>query len=335
MASRVSAAFVRAWYQGAWWLYFLLPLALLYRFIITLRRSLYTLGIKKTYKSHLPLVVVGNISLGGTGKSPLVTYLVKSLQKKGYQPGIISRGYGADISVQECREVLSSSLPSQVGDEPLMLKQRLGCPVFVSPNRQLSIAQLEQAGCDIIIADDGMQHYAMQRDIEICVFDSERKLGNGYVLPMGPLREPASRVQNADFIVVNGGSWQPAHERVMTMQLVPGDFLPLDNKETASFDSSQAFYAVAAIGNPERFFTALKKMGLTLETQAFDDHHAFIRDDFVAAGDRPIIMTEKDAVKCASLGLKNAWYLPVDAKIDGDLADQVITQLKQKGYFNG
>lgn len=335
MATQLSTTFVQAWYKGAWWLYLLFPFALLYLLVTFIRRMFFTMGMSKSYKSSLPVIVVGNISLGGTGKSPLVSFLVKSLQEKGFRPGIISRGYGADIASTECREVLPQSLPAEVGDEPLMLKKRLGCPVYVSPNRRLSLEALEQAGCDIVIADDGMQNYAMQRDVEICVFDGERKLGNGHVLPMGPLRESSARVASVDFCVVNGSNWQPEARDVTKMTLVPGAFLSLDHSEKKEFKREVSIHAIAAIGNPDRFFETLRKMGLKLESHAFDDHHAFIKEDFDFADGKPLVMTEKDAVKCASFQLENAWYLPVEAELDSPLVDKIIGKLKQKGYFNG
>ena len=195
---------IKAWYEGALWLYFLWPLSLLYHFLITLRKLCYRWGIFKVHRIGLPVVIVGNITVGGTGKSPLVCHLVESLRKQGFNPGIVSRGYGAKLGKYQVREVFIHSLPSEVGDEPLMLKKKLDCRIFVSPSRALAAKTLEKAGCDIVISDDGMQHYALHRDIEICVFDGQRKWGNGFLLPMGPLREPLSRLKEIPYLVVNG-----------------------------------------------------------------------------------------------------------------------------------
>ncbi|KZZ29951.1 hypothetical protein A3752_17990, partial [Oleiphilus sp. HI0081] len=308
--------------------------------ILVIRAWLYRLGFKTSYRSSLPIIVVGNITLGGTGKSPLVAYLVQALQERGYQPGIVSRGYGASIPSTECREVLADSLPEEVGDEPLMLKQALDCPVFVSPNRKLSVQALEAQGCNVVISDDGLQHNALQRDVEVCVYDGQRALGNGYLLPMGPLRESQSRMKKLDFQVINGADDLPgvnSSEPYIRMDLRPGNLLPLKadpgqdglNQALALEKlSGQPVNAVAAIGNPERFFEVLERSGMIVMRHAFEDHHAYSIDDFGFSETLPIIMTEKDAVKCRSLGLSDAWYLPVEAELSANLADLIIEKIE-------
>lgn len=334
-----STGLTDAWYQGAFWLYLLAPLALLYSCVILLRTFLFRIGVFSAYRSRLPVIVVGNITVGGTGKSPLVSYLVKSLQEKGYRPGVISRGYGAPIPSEECREVFETSLPAEVGDEPLMLKRALRCPVFVSPNRKLSIQALEERGCDIIISDDGLQHYALTRDVEICVFDGQRGLGNGYILPMGPLREFKGRLSRVDFKVVNGSLSAknlPKDFDSIKMDLLAKSIRPLhldaelqsaEQALSASEFSGQCVNAVAAIGNPQRFFDVLESLGMRVNSYAFEDHHAYTLEDFQFEQELPIIMTEKDAVKCLHLGLKNAWYLPVEASLDKDLAQLIVEKI--------
>lgn len=334
-----STQITDAWYQGSVWLYLLAPFALLYAVIISVRSLLFKLGVLSSYRSNLPVVVVGNITIGGTGKSPLVSYLVRELRSKGYRPGIVSRGYGAEIQKAECREVLATSSPKEVGDEPLMLKQALACPVFVSPNRKISVQALEDKGCDIVICDDGLQHYALKRDIEICVFDGKRGVGNGFLLPMGPMRELRSRLVNTDFKVVNGAGDVPNLEGVsdlIRMDLLPAGLFPLAECASSSAEvlgkdlsqlSGQEVNAVAAIGNPERFFDVLEAFGMIVNRYAFEDHHAYTREDFSFSDDIPVIMTEKDAVKCRELGLQNAWYLPVQATLDHPLADLIIEKL--------
>lgn len=337
MSSRFSDVMVKAWYRSALWLYLLWPLSCLYSLVIHLRSWAYRTGVFASYRSSLPVIVVGNITLGGTGKSPMVAYLVSELRNKGFHPGVVSRGYGASIGANECREVEQNSRPEEVGDEPLMLKKRLNCPVMVSPNRRLAIQALEAKGCNIVISDDGMQHYAMARDVEICLFDGQRAMGNKLVLPAGPLREPASRLRHADFCVVNGGEWSPgANPNVYRMQLEPKGLVPvIAGAQFDAPDQNKTIHAVAAIGHPERFFKTLKKMGWALETHPFDDHHAFEQSDFDFASGESIVMTEKDAVKCSGLSLNNAWYLPVDAVLDGPLIEEVLTLIKHKGYLNG
>ena len=350
MARSPDEFITKAWYSGAAWLYLLWPLSVLYFLIISLRKWCYRKGVFKTYQSALPLIVVGNITVGGTGKSPLVCYLVESLREQGFTPGIVSRGYGAKLGKAQVREVSVHSLPSEVGDEPLMLKRRLACPVFVSPSRVAAVKALEQTTCDIIVADDGLQHYALARDIEICVFDGKRKWGNGHLLPMGPLREPISRIQSIPFLVNNGTHKAQSYgqaalsQRTFCMSLVAEHLISLKDgsaRPLADF-KGQSVHAVAAIGHPERFFNTLVNAGLKPNKHAFPDHYAFQRDDFnfeEAPGsdgeeglstERPIIMTEKDAVKCQSFDLDNAWYLPVSACLNGDLTGQIINTLENK-----
>lgn len=350
MARSPDEFITKAWYAGAAWLYLLWPLSVLYFLIISLRKWCYRRGVFKVYRSGLPLIVVGNITVGGTGKSPLVCYLVESLREQGFTPGIVSRGYGAKLGKTQVREVSVNSLPSEVGDEPLMLKRRLACPVFVSPSRVAAVKAIEHAGCDIIVADDGLQHYALARDIEICVFDGKRKWGNRYLLPMGPLREPISRIQSIPFLVNNGTHKAQSYgqaalsQRTFCMSLVAEQLLSLKDgsaRPLADFHG-QSVHAVAAIGHPERFFKTLGKAGLKIISHAFPDHHAFQVRDFNFAdesdsvGDKnlstelPIIMTEKDAVKCQFFELENAWYLPVSACLNGDLTGQIINTLDNK-----
>jgi len=340
MASSSSSFIIRSWYQGAFWLYLLLPLNLLYGLITFLRKFLYQRKILKSYRAKVPVVVVGNITVGGTGKSPLVAYLVESLTEMGFKPGVVSRGYGASISKDDVREVLASSTVSEVGDEPLMLKRRVGCPLFVSPVRSLAVQALEAQGCDIVITDDGLQHFALERDIEICVFDGERKWGNGHLLPMGPMREPLSRIESTDFIVMNGAEWsapiQPKRAS-FRMDLEATDLQALNSEKAVPLGDFNGMKvdAIAGIGNPERFFSTLVAHGLLVESHAFSDHHAYSISDVSFSNGRPLVMTEKDAVKCMGFNLKDAWYLPVSAQLSGDLSAQVITLLKSKGWFNG
>jgi len=340
MTSDTSTFITRSWYQGALWLYLLLPLNLLYSLVIYLRQTLFQLQIFKAYHAKVPVVVVGNITLGGTGKSPLVTYLVESLQEMGFKPGVVSRGYGASIATKEVREVFSDSSVLEVGDEPLMLKLRVGCPIFVSPTRSLAVKALEAQGCDIVITDDGMQHYALARDIEICVFDGERKWGNGHLLPMGPMREPLKRIKKTDYIVMNGADWSSSikpKQAALRMDLEASKLQSLNDEQSLPLSSfsSRKVNAIAGIGNPQRFFNTLVNHGLLVESQVFGDHHPFTQADVCFENGLPLLMTEKDAVKCRQFNLSDAWYLPVSAKLSDDLAAKIITSLKSKGWFNG
>jgi tetraacyldisaccharide 4'-kinase len=327
-----DAIITKAWYEGALWLYLLWPLSILYHAVIVIRKFFYRLGIFKVHYVNVPVVVVGNITVGGTGKSPLVCHLVESLRNKGFNPGIVSRGYGAKLGKYQVREVFAHSLPSEVGDEPLMLKKKLDCRIFVSPSRALAAKTLEKVGCDIIISDDGLQHYALHRDIDICVFDGQRKWGNGHLLPMGPLREPISRLHSIPYLVVNGATNASSYgqsdlnQKAFSMTLQTESLVSLNTNNTKPLKeySGKTIHAVAAIGHPERFFKTLGDAGIELETHAFGDHHAYQESDFEFDDELPIIMTEKDAVKCELFELKDAWFLPVTATLNGDLAGQII-----------
>ncbi len=335
MTQARDAIITKAWYEGALWLYLLWPLSLIYQLVIYTRYHLYRLDIFNTHRVDVPVIVVGNITVGGTGKSPLVCHLVESLRNKGFNPGIVSRGYGAKLGRHQVREVFTHSISSEVGDEPLMLKKKLGCRVFVSPSRVLAAKALEKTGCDIIISDDGLQHYALYRDVEICVFDGQRKWGNGYLLPMGPLREPISRLKSIPYLVVNGaknaGSYGQSglNQKEFSMTLHAESLISMNTESIKPLQdyAQKTVHAVAAIGHPERFFNTLHEAGINLEMHAFGDHYAYKKSDFQFDQDLPIIMTEKDAVKCESFELNDAWFLPVSAKLNGDLAGQIIKSI--------
>jgi len=310
MKGKFSDFVSRSWYEGAIWLYFLFPFALLYKFVIVIRLLLFRLGAFQVYRSNLPVVIVGNITIGGTGKSPLVAHLAQSLTDMGYKPGIVSRGYGTSIPNDEVREVVANSVSHEVGDEPLMLRQQTSCPIFVSPSRKLAVKALENKGCDIVVADDGMQHYALGRDVEVCVVDGEREWGNGCLLPMGPLREPVARLSSIDFLVINGKNSlkQAACGRTFKMTLNGEQLSSINGENTRQLATlkNEKVHAMAAIGNPERFFKALEAQGLEVVRHVFSDHHSYSESDLDFGKALPIIMTEKDAVKCRHLDLKNA-----------------------------
>ena len=343
MASSFSESLTRAWYQGALWLLLLWPLACLFFVITLVRRWLYRSGIKKSYRSPAPVIVVGNVTVGGAGKSPLVAYLVANLQNSGYRPGVLSRGYGANVEPNEPRLVEVDSLPSQVGDEPLMLKRKLACPVAVCPNRKNAIELLLAQGCDVLVSDDGLQHLAMERDLEVCVFDGERMWGNGRLLPSGPLREPLSRLESVNYVVINGGADPAISFPVPCYSMVLGaqELCELNSDRKRSLvdacadlnqrGSGVLVHAVAGIGNPERFFKSLEEQGFVIERHPFNDHHQFENRDFQGFSEQMIIMTEKDAVKCKSLKLNDAWYLPVQAQLNDNLAQQIVSDLQANG----
>lgn len=305
----------------------LLPLAWLFGAVGYARRAAYNRGWLSSTHAGVTTVIVGNINVGGSGKSPLLISLVKLLRRQGLSVGVISRGYGgSDIATPQW--VLPDSSPAAVGDEAVMLARRCECPVVVCANRVAAAAALlEREVVDVLLSDDGLQHYALRRDIEIAVLDTERGLGNGWLMPAGPLREPSWRLDTVDFVVRNGDASGFLLEP-LGLQAVRG----AQQQELSAF-RDQRVHAVAGIGNPQRFFKALRERGMEVIEHPFGDHHQFSREDFQLHGDLPILMTEKDAVKCAGLGLKNAWYVPVDALLARDWSEAfsrlVVEQVAQ------
>jgi tetraacyldisaccharide 4'-kinase len=322
------------WYARSPWLVLLTPVSMLYGVIIRLRRSAYRSGIFHSTRVAVPVIIVGNITVGGTGKTPLVAWLAEYLRGKGYKPGIISRGYGGGASSWP-QQVRPDSDPGVVGDEAVLLASKTRCPMAVAPDRvAAATALIEYSHCDVILSDDGLQHYALQRDIEIAVIDGIRRFGTGFLLPAGPLREPASRLQEVDLIVVNGLGGEREHP--MKMQQGDAHNLLDANKVCALRDfRSQKVHAVAAIGNPDRFFRSLQQAGLQLQTHIFPDHHPFQPDDIRFGDGRAVLMTEKDAVKCRHFAAANDWYVPVEARMSDvfcDCLDELLdTRLSHHG----
>jgi tetraacyldisaccharide 4'-kinase len=305
------------WYARSPWLVMLTPFSLLYHLVISLRRTAYSTGIFRTIRVSKPVIVVGNITVGGTGKTPLVAWLAAYLRGKGYSPGIISRGYGGTASSWP-QQVRPDSDPAVVGDEAVLLATKTRCPMAVAPERVAAAnALIEHSECDVILSDDGLQHYALQRDIEIALIDGVRRFGTGFLIPAGPLREPASRLQSVDLVVVNGLGGDGEHP----MSMKQGDahnLLDPDKVCPLSGFRPQAVHAVAAIGHPERFFRSLQQAGLQLQTHVFPDHHPFRRSDLCFGDGRPVLMTEKDAVECRRFAAANHWYVPVEARMSDD-----------------
>jgi len=270
---------------------------------------------------------VGNINIGGTGKTPLVVYLCSLLQRHGYQPGIISRGYKGNAKVWP-QTVTGSSDPSLVGDECVLLANRTACPLVAGPDRVAAALQLlETTNCDVIISDDGLQHYALGRDTEIVVYDAQRHFGNGYCLPAGPLREPINRLKSVDVVVSNGDSQASDFNMHLLLSLI----INLDNQQVrTSVDEFKKtkVHAVAGIGNPERFFTQLVNAGLVIMRHPFADHHDFIETDLNFNDDLPVLMTEKDAVKCQKFSKSNYWFAPVEATISEAFDKRIVEKIQ-------
>lgn len=321
------------WNSYNWFVLCLLPLSWLFCAISWIRRTAYNKRLIKIHRLPVPVIIVGNISVGGTGKTPLVIWLVDYLRSLGYTPGVIARGYGGE-AVSWPQQVLPESDPRLVGDEPFMIMNRCACPVWIGPDRvQVAEALLKDSDCDIIISDDGMQHYALGRDIEIAVIDGQRRMGNGLCLPAGPLRERPGRLSQVDLIVVSGQAGPEEH----AMMLVGYELISLTEPERRmSLNEASKIgevHAIAGIGNPERFFSTLRAAGLILKTRAFPDHHKYSAAQINPNDDLPVFMTEKDAVKCYTLASQRHWYLKVNASL-GSRFVQNLNQLLG-GLSNG
>jgi tetraacyldisaccharide 4'-kinase len=307
------------WRQRGLLAWLLLPFSLLFLLLAALRRALYRAGILATIRLPVPVVVVGNITAGGAGKTPLTIWLAEELRRRGRQPGVISRGYGG--SAEGVREVSQDDTPDVVGDEPLLIRRRAGCPVFVGRDRAEAGKALlaTHPEVDVLLCDDGLQHYRLGRDVEIAVVD-RRGLWNGWLQPAGPLREPPSRLKSVDAVVANGWSGLAAFQMV----LVGDRFVPLTGN--ASLDEAMRLHAVAGIGEPQRFFDHLAALGLKFDAHPFPDHHAYAAADLDFAGDA-ILTTEKDAVKFGALAKLPVWVLPVSATVTPDLAQFILEKI--------
>lgn len=305
----------------------LLPLSWLYGLVSGLIRLSYKLGLKKAWHAPVPVVVVGNLTAGGNGKTPVVIWLVEQLQQRGIRVGVVSRGYGGKAETYPLL-LDPETTTTQAGDEPVLIFQRTGAPVAVSPVRSDAVKALLAAHpVQLIITDDGLQHYRLARDKEIVVVDGVRRFGNGWWLPAGPMRERASRLKSVDAIVTNGGTAQAGE---IPMRLQPGLAVNLLTGERLALPELHNVVAMAGIGHPPRFFATLESSGLQpVKTVALADHQALTLADVEAltAPGQTLIMTEKDAVKCRAFAKSNWWYLPVDAELSGERAQRLLQEL--------
>ena len=305
----------------------LLPLSWLYGLVSGIIRQLYRLGIKRAWRAPVPVVVVGNLTAGGNGKTPVVIWLVEQLQKRGIRPGVVSRGYGGKAAHYPLL-LTTETTTAEAGDEPVLIFQRTGAPVAVSPVRSDAVqALLAEHNVQIIITDDGLQHYALARDKEIVVIDGVRRFGNGWWLPAGPMRERASRLKSVDAVIVNGGE---AKSGEIPMHLLPGQAVNLVTGERRSVAELPSLVAMAGIGHPPRFFATLEHCGARLEKRVpLADHQALVAEqvDALTSTGQTLIMTEKDAVKCRAFAKENWWYLPVDAELSGEQPEHLLQEL--------
>ncbi|WNC73690.1 tetraacyldisaccharide 4'-kinase [Thalassotalea psychrophila] len=331
----------QAWYHNHPIKWLLLPFNVLFYLLSALRRILFNLGILKQPSLDIPVVIVGNIGVGGNGKTPVVIYLIEQLKQRGLKVGVISRGYGGEKRNSPLL-LTNETTAEQAGDEPVLIFKRCQVPVVVSSDRVAAVNLLISQGCNMVISDDGLQHYRLKRDVELVIVDGKRRFGNGWLLPAGPLREGVWRLKTVDKVIINSGL-ADVNEQHMSLKgnklvnvhdgsvVAVADFIDQHGKDNV-------VNAMAGIGNPERFFISLHELGFSLGQKIpFVDHHHFCETDFGQfSSNAPLLMTEKDAVKCSGIAPQNSWYLPVEAHFDDNqgeqLIDLIITRCKNYGF---
>jgi tetraacyldisaccharide 4'-kinase len=318
---------VKHWSRRGAVAWLLWPASLLFAVVVLLRRLLFLLRILKSAHPGIPVIVVGNIVAGGSGKTPLAIWIAEFLAAKGWKPGVVSRGYGSRET--HPRAATLASKPEDVGDEPILLSRRSGCPVWVGADRVAVASALRQRHpeVDVLILDDGLQHYRMRRDLEIAVLDA-RGTGNGFLLPAGPLREPAWRLATVDAVMCNGFQ----KEGCFSMQMLGEELHRMSDardRRPARLFAGQKVHAVAGIGDPNRFFMHLVRLGLKPVPHPFPDHHPFKPEDLAFAGDEPVVMTEKDAVKLRHAARPSWWVLPVTARPDAAFGDWLLGRVNE------
>lgn len=331
----------RIWYEGGSLYWVLLPLSGIYWLLIGIRRFFYRIGLRRSYRASVPVIVVGNITAGGTGKTPVTIWLARELRERGFVPGIVSRGYGGSRSGTSMR-VDAASDPREVGDEPVLIASRTGCPVVVDADRARAADMLIAEGVNVIIADDGLQHYRLDRSYEICVIDGARGLGNRQLLPAGPLRETIDRLCEVDQVLINGrldeesSDLTTVEQNAIEFRLAANEISRLNGsliRPVAGF-SGTTVHAVAAIGNPQRFFAMLRSHGMQVVEHAFRDHAQLGPKDLEFGDEFDVLMTEKDAVKINRTMPDKYWTVPVDLHIEAVVAgpwiEQVVSRLRSE-----
>lgn len=328
LRAKVSGQLENAWYGHTGLTLVLRPLSWLFIVIATIRRFAYRYKLLRQTKLSVPVIIVGNITVGGTGKTPLVIWLASYLKKSGYKPGIISRGYGG-LARHWPQQVRPDADPVMVGDEAVVISRRSQCPMAVGPDRLAAgQALLKYADVDVIISDDGLQHYRLARDIEIMVIDGIRRFGNGYCLPAGPLRERPSRRDEVDLIITNGIAAQDEY----SMKYHGTRVINMVDEQVAELSEfkSKSVTAIAGIGNPDRFFNFLRTVGVRINAIAFPDHFHFTQDSLPSDDEQTVLMTEKDAVKCQRFAKPGWWYLPIDVELSEEFGLSVVNKLANK-----
>jgi len=312
------------WYSQNPLAWMLLPLSWVYCFLVVLRRWFYRTGIFRVYKISVPVIIVGNITVGGTGKTPLLIALCDLIKSMGLNPGVVSRGYGGEATGEHL--LMAGENPVAAGDEPVLIKKRTGCSVATGRNRVAAAKLLiSNHSCDVILSDDGLQHYRLHRDYEISIVDVSRNHGNGFCIPAGPLREPISRLNSVDLVIYHGET-----ENKNNFYLELTHFVHIKTGETATiaYFQQKTVHAVAGIGHPQRFFAQLKDSGVNIIEHAFPDHHIYSHSELDFGDEAIVLMTEKDAVKCEHLDVNNAWYAPVNAVLSDTLSETLKNTIR-------
>lgn len=330
----MATLLIQHWYRKSvsWLTIGLLPLSWIFSLIVCVRRYLYSHHYLRSCQFDVPVIVVGNITVGGTGKTPFVIWLAEWLVKQGYKnPGIVSRGVGSSKHITPFL-VKPDSSAKEAGDEALLMARKTLIPVVIHPDRVKAVKYLlEHCHCDVVISDDGLQHYKLGRNLEVAIIDGARGLGNSQLLPAGPLREPPSRLLSVDFAVVNGGNDQDE----FAFTIVPTKFARVQKiyepKNIRDF-SGQTVHAVAGIGHPERFFAMLELLGMQVIKHSFPDHYQYQLNDIQFADDYPVIMTEKDAVKCLRFAAQDCWYLDISISPNDKLQFALLSKLKEMNH---
>ncbi|WP_339058107.1 tetraacyldisaccharide 4'-kinase [Candidatus Regiella endosymbiont of Tuberolachnus salignus] len=316
------------WFGRSRLYFLLLPLSWLYGLVTWLIRFSYRIGLQTVWRPPVTVVVVGNLTVGGNGKTPLVIWLVEQLRQRGLRVGVVSRGYGGK-AIAYPLVLTQYTTTEQAGDEPVLIFQRTGVPIAVSPKRSEAIkALLMLHPLDLVIADDGLQHYGLHRDFELVVIDGMRRFGNGWWLPAGPMRERAARLNSVDAIITNGGH---AASGEISMRLQANEAVNLVTGKRQPVQALPQVVAMAGIGHPARFFLTLKQLGITAKKEySFDDHQNYSLEQLLALADpeQPLIMTEKDAVKCRAFAQSHWWYLPVDAQLAAHQAEKLLSTIE-------
>jgi tetraacyldisaccharide 4'-kinase len=321
------------WYQPKPWGKLLWPLAKLFELAVRFRKYCYDRNYFKKYRATVPVIIVGNLTVGGTGKTPLVIYLAQLLKAQGFRPGIVSRGYKGQV--KSVVMVSSYSDPNVVSDEAVLLAQRTACPVIIAKKRAVGVDQIVRYNrVNVIICDDGLQHYGLERDIEIAVIDGERRFGNGQSLPMGPMREPESRLDSVDLIVTNSANSAPHNSREHSMNFICDMVYSLSHpnqKRSIRDFIGSPVHAIAGIGYPERFFQQLRDLGIIVTSHPFPDHYKFSAADVSFADQLPVLITEKDAVKCKHFAHQRLWVVAVSVELPQSFDARVLQLINEVG----